>query len=375
MNRLIIAGDFFPSDKNVSLFENRNIHDLFDERITELFNCSDFSIVNLEGALTNHDEPQIKIGPIIKASPGIVKTIQDMGITAVALANNHVTDYQSQGVEDTIKTLDEVGIRHIGASSDPGAISHSLSFVLGNKKVCIYNVSETFFNIPYVHVYDEYAVCNEIKDLKSKNDYLIVIYHGGPERCEYPSPEVRKRFHRMADNGADFITAQHTHCIGCEEIYHGSRLLYGQGNFFFTRMKQPSARRGLVVELCLENGDFTIRYHLVVVSTKGKLQYDSLQDFSDFNNRSEILKKEGEKNQYLDYIKSNIKLKEDYLLAFRGDSLERRLLLKICPQQYKRKLEKKYTQEQYLRVLLALQSDRTGENVLNMWKNLMGNNN
>ena len=374
MKRLIIAGDFFPSDKNVSLFENGKIHDLFDDRIIGLFSQSDFSIINLEGALTTCNKPQKKIGPIIKASPDAVKVFQELGVSAAALANNHVTDYLCQGVADTIGTLDKAGIQHVGASSDGETINRSLSIQFEDKKVCIYNVSETFFNMPYVNVYDEYAVCNEIKELKSNHDYVIVIYHGGPERCQYPSPNLRKRFHRMADCGADFITAQHTHCIGCEEEYNGSKLLYGQGNFFFTRMNQPNARKGLLIELLFENGKVLVKYHLVVVSHEGKLQYDSQQDFSDFNKRGETLKTDGEETKYLEYIKANAKLKEDYLMAFKGDSLESRLMLKFFPRQYKRKLEKKYTQEHYLRVLLALQSDRTGENVLNMWKVLVSEN-
>ena len=374
MNSIIIAGDFFPSEKNISLFENRKIQDLFDDKIIELFGQSVFSIVNLEGVLTENDNPQKKIGPVIKASPSVIGTIQKLGISAVALANNHVTDYQRKGLEDTIKSLDDASIRHIGASSNEEIINHSLTVICENKKVCIYNVSETFFNKPYVHTYDEYVVCNEIRELKSQNDYLIVIYHGGAERCQYPSPEVRKRFHRMADCGADFITAQHTHCIGCEEIYSGSRLLYGQGNFFFTKMSQSYARQGLITELIFNEGVMSVKYHLVVVTSEGKLIYDFKQDLSDFNYRSEVLKKEGAETKYLEYIKANNKLKVDYLLAFRGDSLERRLMLKFFPRQYKRNLEKKYTKEQYLRVLLALQSDRTGENVLNMWRDLVDKN-
>lgn len=370
MNRLLIAGDFFPSEKNALHFEEGKIHDLFDDKILELFSQADFSIINLEGALTKNNKSQKKIGPIIKASTSSVKAFQELGVSAMALANNHVTDLQKPGLVETLQTLDEAGIQHIGASSDPNTINTSISLTLDSKKVCIYNVSETFFNKPFVNVYDEYAVCNEIKELKSEHDYVIVIYHGGPERCQYPSPVVRKRFHRMSDCGADFITAQHTHCIGCEETYNGSKLLYGQGNFFFTRMNQPNAKRGLAVELLFEKGEVGVKYHLVAVSPEGKLQYDSRQDFSDFNERSEILRKEGEETKYLDYIKANTKLKEDYLIAFRGDSFESRVMLKLFPRQYKKKLEKKYTQEQYLRVLLALQSDRTGENVLNMWRGL-----
>ena len=372
MKRLLIAGDFFPSSKDASYFETGEINRLFDDRVIDLFRNADFSIVNLvEGVLTTEDIPQKKIGPIIKASPKILGTLCKLRVSSVSLANNHITDFQAKGVGDTIKALEDVGIHHIGASVDLDTRNNSLSIKLDEKSVGIYNVSETFFNTPYVNVYDEYVVCNEIRNLKSQNDYVIVIYHGGAERCQYPSPQVRKRFHRMVDSGADFITAQHTHCIGCEEYYKDSYLLYGQGNFFFSRMNQSYAHLGLVSELIFDGGIVSIKHHFVEVSENGQLIYSPQQDFSEFKHRSAILKNRGEEDLYMEYIRANTKLKEDYLLAFRGNTFESRLMIKLFPHKYKNIIEKKFSREQYLRVLLALQSDRTGENVLSMWKNLI----
>ena len=39
----------------------------------------------------------------------------------------------------------------------------------------------------------------------------------------------------MADNGADVVLCQHTHCIGCYEQFENCHILYGQGNFHFTK--------------------------------------------------------------------------------------------------------------------------------------------
>ena len=70
---------------------------------------------------------------------------------------------------------------------------------------------------------------------------------------------VRRRFHRMVDCGADFVTAQHTHCIGCEEYYNGAYLLYGQGNFFFARQyTKKMTREGLVVEICFREKEKSV---------------------------------------------------------------------------------------------------------------------
>ena len=280
--RIIVAGDLLPSVNNYELFEKGDANELFSEEICRLFADADFSIANLEGPLTDSECPQKKAGPAIKAPTKTVTGIKNLGLSAVALANNHVTDYLQQGVEDTVRVLELSEIKHVGIVAGGGNLSGGkkyLSLDEKGKKVCIYNVSETFFNQPDqdglgANTYDEWIVCNEIKELKKSHDFLIVIYHGGAEYLPYPSPQTKTRFHRMADCGADFITAQHTHCIGCEEWYKGSYLLYGQGNFLFARQKKyPGLTKdGLVSEVCISDEGFKVKNHRIVpiiITTKG----------------------------------------------------------------------------------------------------------
>ena len=40
----------------------------------------------------------------------------------------------------------------------------------------------------------------------------------------------------MVRNGADIVLCQHSHCIGAYEQFEGCHILYGQGNFHFTRV-------------------------------------------------------------------------------------------------------------------------------------------
>ena len=51
--KIIIAGDLFPSDGNIDLFEKGDARSLFGPEVCQLFSEADFSIVNLEGALTD----------------------------------------------------------------------------------------------------------------------------------------------------------------------------------------------------------------------------------------------------------------------------------------------------------------------------------
>ena len=117
---------------------------------------------------------------------------------------------------------------------------------------------------------------------------LIVIYHGGAEKYRYPSPQTRKRFHRMVDSGADIILSQHTHCVGTEEYYKGAYLLYGQGNFLFRSFNNEFTDTGLIIELILTDCGFSVQKHLVN-AVGDTVRYDDNQDFTAFNEWSSHL--------------------------------------------------------------------------------------
>lgn len=380
MYRIVLAGDLIPSGSNVSLFEEGKSEDIFGVEILNLFHQSDFSIFNLEGPLTSFSQPMEKTGPVIKAPKDCIKGIKGLGVKAVALANNHITDYQKKGYEDTINMLNEYGVDYLGAGENCGQIKKHISITLGNKRVCIYNVSETFYNIPDVsspgvNLYDEYIVCNEIRELKKKNDYMIVIYHGGAEEFQYPTPLLRQRFRRMADCGADFITAQHTHCIGCFENYKNSYLLYGQGNFLFARMKKDMTKHGLITEIVFLENVVDIIQHAVSVSSDDTVRYDESQDLTLFCKRSdELIDFETVKKKYYQFCYNTAIIKDKFLDSFRGDSLYYRFIKKLPGKLYKRYLLENYNEVQLMRISKCLESERYAENMFACIQYMMKNN-
>ena len=370
--RIIIAGDYLPNATNIPLFEAGDAQQLFGKEICHLFGEADFSIVNLEGALTDAVEQQEKIGPVLKAPISTVKGIKSLGVDAIALANNHIMDYGPKGYSDTIRCLETARIQHVGSGKDSNNVKTHISLTLGEKRVCIYNVSETFFNIPDEHtagvnLYDEYIVCNELKELKQKHDYIIVIYHGGAEYLPYPTPMVRRRFHRMVDCGADFITAQHTHCIGCEEYYNGAYLLYGQGNFFFARQyTKKMTREGLVVEICIREKSVEIKKHKIFVTNQDLLRYAADQSLNDFEERSRQIDNEELICSEYERVKA-ADIMSKYLMAFKGNSIWNRMMLRLFPKRYKDYLLNTYTKRQILINQTVVNQDRRQEDMRFVW--------
>ena len=375
--KILIAGDLLPSENNYSLFEDGNAKELYGSEICQLFADADFSIANLEGPLTDSSLLQIKDGPGIKAPMGTISGIKELGLSAVTLANNHITDYLQQGIDDTVAILGDAGIKHIGIvprKGVQGVANNSYSFAIDGQRICIYNVSETFFNRPTkdmegANVYDEWITLNEIKELKRNHDFLIVIYHGGAEYFPYPTPQTRTRFHRMADCGADFVTSQHTHCIGCEEWYNGAYLLYGQGNFLFARQKKyPNlTKQGLLVEIIISDDGFSIKNHVVNI-LGNVVRYDEKQDLSSFYERSKRLDNEDYVIEQYTHLKVE-EIMRKYLIAARGNYPLHRIIRRIFPNSEKHP-ESTYTFAQILRNYNVLQGERRKEDMYYVWKYL-----
>ena len=138
------------------------------------------------------------------------------------LANNHIRDYGSRGVLDTIKVLEEYHIPYLGAGSDLEHSNKSLILESGQYKIGLYSCTEHEFSVAGKHSAGAHPVEEgedifELQKLKKQTDYVICLYHGGVEFYPYPTPEMQARLRRYIYAGADLVVSQHSHCIGCTE--------------------------------------------------------------------------------------------------------------------------------------------------------------
>lgn len=365
---IIIVGDTFPTYTNTQYFADGDINSLFGEKICNMFANADLTICNLEGALTDSPERCNKIGPVIYAPKRTIEAYIKLGVDCCTLANNHVTDGGCQGILDTIKTLDDANIKHIGAGISENDIQREIIYYLGDYKVGIYNVCELMYNRPTkdkggAWIYDEYIVCKEIEALKKRCDYLIVIYHGGIEQFRFPSPENRKRFHRMVDNGANMIISQHTHCIGCEEWYKDAYLLYGQGNFLFRNLRPGQTDEAIMIEIKLSNGEISVLKHLVKCVDDKFVRYNELQDFGEFDKRSFDAKDDNFINlQFNLFCYNNL---WRFLTPCKSPSLPMRIIRKLFFNYYNnRLLFKSFRLRHLMVILLFLRSEQKREEAI-----------
>lgn len=318
--RVLIGADIVPTKSNVELFINGRVEELVGKDLWEIFTKTNYKIFNLEVPLTDVETPIDKLGPALIATPKTIKTYKILGVNLLTLANNHILDQGVQGLDSTIKTLEESGISYVGVGDADGA-KEPYVFEFASKKVGVYACAEHEFSIvgnfdKGANPFDPLNSLDHISELKDKCDYVIVLYHGGKEHYRYPSPYLQKACQKMVEKGANLVICQHSHCIGCEEKYGNGTIVYGQGNFLFDLSDNEYWQTSLLISL---NQNFEVEY-LPLIKKKEVVRLadkeTSAKILDDFSLRSNQIREKGFiEKEYENFSKQ---MKEVYLFAFSG---------------------------------------------------------
>lgn len=235
---LIFSGDFAP------LLSPDQIADSHFSDLSRLFESCDLHITNLECPLTLGENEITKTGPHLKAHPDTIVLLKQARVDVVCLANNHIFDYDEQGILDTINVCQQNEIETLGIVSRPDGEAHWLIKEVKGKKIGFLNYCEHEFSVREKNRlgasgYDLIEAYYDIEKIRPLVDWLIVIYHGGNEYYPLPQPSLKKAFHFLADIGADAVIGHHTHVYSGYEIYNNKPLVYSLGNFFFPYPNEP----------------------------------------------------------------------------------------------------------------------------------------
>jgi poly-gamma-glutamate capsule biosynthesis protein CapA/YwtB (metallophosphatase superfamily) len=268
--QVIIAGDVVPTKSNESLFNNGDTISLLGSDLNNLWASSDIRVLNLEVPLTDHELPISKWGPNLIAPISTIKGIKKLNPSLVTLANNHILDQGIHGLHSTETLLRQYDIPFVGVGENLQKASEPVIIKRNGVTIGVYACTENEFTIatdknPGANPFDPLESPDHIATLKSKCDYVIVLYHGGKEHYRYPSPDLQKTCRKLAEKGADIVICQHSHCVGCFEKYLDSTIVYGQGNFIFDSINIDFWQTSILVNINITN-KLSIEYIPIVKS-------------------------------------------------------------------------------------------------------------
>lgn len=254
---IIIGGDVYPKGNVESHFINGDAKQIFND-ILPIFNKADYTLVNLECPLTDKETPISKDGAALRAATQTVNGLKASGIDAVNLSNNHILDQGALGIDSTINILNNHKIAHFGAGKDVKTAETAHVVSIKEKTIAFIGVAEHEFTIATdtAHGANPLNLPNnlrQIRSLRDKVDYIILLYHGGKEHYPYPTPNQQNISRFFIEEGVDVVIAQHSHIAGSYEKYKDKLIIYGQGNLLFEKMSRnyKSWFEGVLVELKL----------------------------------------------------------------------------------------------------------------------------
>ena len=231
---------------------------------------ADITVGNLEGTLfDNGGTPKSCNNPNLcyafRMPSKYGKYLKEAGFDYLSIANNHSNDFGEIGIKETIKNLDNLGIKYSGIKD----ISESTILEKDGKKFGFISFSP---NSATLKLNDYNYAKKLISELKSKVDIVIVMFHGGAEganaehitkRHEIFHGEDRGNVYEFAhfaiDNGADIIFGQGTHVTRAVELYNNKFISYSGGNFATFGKINISGSMGIapIFKIRIDNkGDF-----------------------------------------------------------------------------------------------------------------------
>lgn len=199
---------------------------------------ADLAMVNLENPLTRSTLRRPNKQFNFKADPESVQVLTQGGIDLVNLANNHTMDYEEPGLVETIATLDQAGIKAVGAGRDLKEARRPSIIEVKGQRIAYFGYYDADFHAATESLagtnprYDQ-RVAADIKAIRDQVDWVVVNYHWGVELAEYPGDWQIDLARFTIDQGADVVIGHHPHTLQGAEIYKGRPIVYSLGNFIF----------------------------------------------------------------------------------------------------------------------------------------------
>lgn len=228
-------------------------------KTAEKTNTGDIIFGNLETSIINGraiQNNEMVFRTDLRAVEGLVFA----GFNVLSLANNHIMNFGRDGLESTIKILDENNISHIGAGmSEEEIYKPVIKDIKGTKFAFLgftYNFDQRKSSNGEIYGMANMSIAKmeeNVKKTKSKNDIVIISMHAGTE-YKISSSSFQENFaQRAIDAGADLIIGHHPHVVQNVQKYKQGYIIYSLGNFVFDQMWSNETRLGAIAEITFQN--------------------------------------------------------------------------------------------------------------------------
>lgn len=211
----------------------------------------------------------------------LADSLKDAGFDVALTSNEHVLDMDKDGVERTIETLEDAGLKQTGSVKDADDKDYLIKKVKGVKVGIISYTQETsdsegtrslndsdmddderdminsFSNSRMKE--DKEDIKDSIKNAKEDGAKIIVCYfHWGDDKASEPDEDQKQLARIAARNGADVIFGSHPQVIQKQGTVKGKNgkkvpVFYSMGNFLSNQRESDTGtaktEQGMIAEV------------------------------------------------------------------------------------------------------------------------------
>jgi poly-gamma-glutamate synthesis protein (capsule biosynthesis protein) len=205
-------------------------------------------IVNLETALTRSEDAWPGKGIHYRTSPENARTLAAAGVHCCVLANNHVLDWGRAGLEETLRTLDGLGVRHAGAGRSRAEAEAPAVLPSGEGRLLVYAFAAASSGVPAswaatetrsgVALLDGLSpatverIAVRTRAEKRPGDLAVASLHWGGNWGFGVSAAEERFAHALVEQaGFDVVHGHSSHHVRAIEVHRGRPILYGCGDF------------------------------------------------------------------------------------------------------------------------------------------------
>jgi poly-gamma-glutamate synthesis protein (capsule biosynthesis protein) len=208
----------------------------------------DVRLINLETAVTTSATPWPGKGIHYRVHPANLPCLTAAHIDCGVLSNNHVLDWGSAGLAETLDTLHGVQVQTAGAGRTLAeAMAPAVLDVAGKSRVLVWGMGVETSGIPQswaatphrpgVHLLPDlseatvWALAEHVQACKQARDIALVSVHWGGN-WGYDVPAEHRRFAQqlIAEAGVDIVHGHSSHHPKGIEVFQGKLILYGCGD-------------------------------------------------------------------------------------------------------------------------------------------------
>jgi poly-gamma-glutamate capsule biosynthesis protein CapA/YwtB (metallophosphatase superfamily) len=256
-----VAGDVLPESTWLGPLDAPHIFD----GVRDEFARADLVFVNVEEPITSSrtvtrgkNPASVRAGRdyVLRARntaiPGILKAA---GVGLAGLANNHMMDYTSVGLRDTLRIFEQAELPVVGAGLKPDA-ERAFVFKTHGFRVALLAFTDvvptgsaaTETREGVASSQDEDDLIRAIQRARQQADFVVLMIHWGGQGGHLITRRQRQLGRLIAGAGCDAVVGMHPHVLQGVEFAGRTPVFYSVGNFAFPSSR-ADARESVVVRL------------------------------------------------------------------------------------------------------------------------------